>query len=456
MAARAYQLDYNFDGDELRSVQVASDPLALLLRRAAGDTGNAPLHVLLLHLWVPVFGDSEVSARAVSLLASAAFLLVAHAWLRRIVSRPIALCVVAFLALSPHFVYYGQQARPYSLAALLSVANLLAFQRVAEAPAHRGRLAVWFLLSVLLIYTLFLGTLLVACEIIVALVLWRRDGRAVAAVGTAAVAALLPWMALWMSRVRPGQPPLEGIAWAGLPTLSNYVWFHVHLFGEVPGLQGRWLLALLAVVALAYVKRLVASRRITADELVLLLLGVAVPAFVFAMSLLMQRPFFAGRHMIGSGVAVMALLGLGLDAFRRGAGVLLALALIAWSVAGLPNAFPQNAKPPWRDVAAWIDDRYGSMPVAGGEPWGMRPLIRYRTAGPVLRLPGLGRWRGVTRSQTVGSDALLFVCRPDICAQAKALEARRTLVKTWRWGYGDVAEQGELRLYEISSLAAGK
>ena len=63
-------IDYNFDGDEIFSVQLASGSTSQVLDRALGDKPHPPLHYLLLHVWVGMFGPSEASARAMSVVLS--------------------------------------------------------------------------------------------------------------------------------------------------------------------------------------------------------------------------------------------------------------------------------------------------------------------------------------------------------------------------------------------------
>jgi len=52
VAARLYQIDYNFDGDEVFSVRLASRSLAEVVQGSIVDRTQPPLHNVLLHFWV--------------------------------------------------------------------------------------------------------------------------------------------------------------------------------------------------------------------------------------------------------------------------------------------------------------------------------------------------------------------------------------------------------------------
>jgi mannosyltransferase len=70
LAARFHEVCYNLDGDEIFSVELASKSFGEVISRSLQDTPHPPLHNILLHLWIKVFGASEASVRALSVLFS--------------------------------------------------------------------------------------------------------------------------------------------------------------------------------------------------------------------------------------------------------------------------------------------------------------------------------------------------------------------------------------------------
>jgi uncharacterized membrane protein len=141
--AHLHEVQYSLDGDEIFSVELASKPFTEVISQSLQDRPHPPFHNILLHLWIKAFGVSETSVRAMSIMFSGAFLLMSYGLLRRLVSTWLALGLVVIFALSPLFVYYGQQARPYALIAFLSAANLLAFVKVLDEPQERKLVAIW-------------------------------------------------------------------------------------------------------------------------------------------------------------------------------------------------------------------------------------------------------------------------------------------------------------------------
>ncbi len=110
-ALRLYRLgDQSLWFDEAGSLDWATHGIAGL----TGDF-NPPLYYASLGAWVSLTGTSEFALRYLSLLASVLAVPLLIAVVRRVASWPVALGAGLVLATSPFAVYYGQEARMYSL-----------------------------------------------------------------------------------------------------------------------------------------------------------------------------------------------------------------------------------------------------------------------------------------------------------------------------------------------------
>ncbi len=168
---RTGALDAGYWIDEAIAVGIAShDPGEIpgLLRQ----DGSPPLYYLLLHGWMTLVGDGEAATRALSLVFAAAA--VPAAWWSG------GRWAAAIVAVCPFLAYYAQEARMYTLVAVLSL--------VATAAFVRRRPVILVVALTLLLYTHTWGVFLLAGFAVVAL---RRGGLGPLAL----VAALyLPWM----------------------------------------------------------------------------------------------------------------------------------------------------------------------------------------------------------------------------------------------------------------------
>jgi hypothetical protein len=445
LAVRLHQVQYNFDGDEVFSVKLASSNFEQVLSGSLQDRSHPPLYNILLHIWVNVFGSSELSARSLSVLFSGFFLIVAYVLLRRFVPPWQAFGILSIFALSPLFVYYGQQARPYALITLLSAINILAFIRVPEIPHKHKPLIFWAGSCFLLVYTQYLGIVMIACQVLFSLFLTRlnkQEKLKILAYGALGSASMLPWFFMAMGRkILGGADPLTMINWMSPPKITEFVFHYISVFGTPPGIQCRWLLVLLAIPGIDYTRHLLSSKRLSADQLLMFILCFGPPIIVFLESVWGPKPIFATRQLLGAEIAFVITIAICIKNLPRIAAAGILFALLAWTVVSLPQAFPANAKPSWGLIAKEIDNHYPTMTVIAQEQWVQGPLTYYRKTGPVLLESDL------TRHEK--SDKYLFVCRLSRCSGIESGEStpHQILLDSWKW-----AGSRELRLYEITDL----
>ncbi len=132
--------------DEAWSWYVSQQPLRFILEEGRSNIHPPFLHVVL-KLWTTIFGDGLTALRMPSLLASVGIVAGAYGLGRRVLSRQAALLAAGLLALSPHQVFYAQEARMYALMSALVIGAVLAYVRflrregLLRAPTdlERGR-----------------------------------------------------------------------------------------------------------------------------------------------------------------------------------------------------------------------------------------------------------------------------------------------------------------------------
>jgi mannosyltransferase len=136
-----------------------------------------PLYYVIVWGWTHVFGYSEFALRSVSALAGAATVTVGYALAARLGGSRAAVIGGVLLALSPLMVWFSQEARAYSLAALLATSTVLCLIRYLDTLDRRW-LAGWAVTAALGLCTHYFVSFVVLPEIV--LLVWRwRDRREV-------------------------------------------------------------------------------------------------------------------------------------------------------------------------------------------------------------------------------------------------------------------------------------
>jgi len=158
----------------------------------AADT-HPPLYYLLLRLWTLAAGTGEAALRIPSAVFGTAMIPVTWALARRVVPATTGLLAALFVAVAPIGVMMSQDARMYALLALLATWSTVALDRAAET----GRPAAWAgyaVLITLLVYTHYLGLLIVAAHGLWMMLYRRRRAAAWCACAVAAALAYVPWL----------------------------------------------------------------------------------------------------------------------------------------------------------------------------------------------------------------------------------------------------------------------
>jgi mannosyltransferase len=158
LGLRLYRLDsQSLWADEGNSVALASRSLAAITHDAAQDI-HPPLYYYLLHLWVRVFGDSEIALRSLSALMGTGLVFVTYLLGQQLFNRRLALIASFLAAISPLQIHYSQETRMYVPAALwgaLAIYFFVRWVRLWKAPGDGsgGRRPVALFASLYVLFT---------------------------------------------------------------------------------------------------------------------------------------------------------------------------------------------------------------------------------------------------------------------------------------------------------------
>jgi hypothetical protein len=235
--------------DEALSVNIARLPISHIPAALSHD-GSPPLYYVLLHIWMRLFGTSDIAVRALSGLISVATLPLFWVAGRRLGGRTVA-WVTFFLALtSPFAINYATSARMYSLMVLLSLLGYLAVARALEDPTS-GRLVWVGAVTAALLYTHYWGLYLIIVTAAWLAWRWRRSGRGRPVLRAMVFGSLLwlPWLPVfafqtlhtgtpWASSANPGDllavfSDYSGTGpWGGLLMFATFALFMLGTFGR--------------------------------------------------------------------------------------------------------------------------------------------------------------------------------------------------------------------------------
>jgi 4-amino-4-deoxy-L-arabinose transferase-like glycosyltransferase len=359
---RLYRLDaQSFWYDEAYSASVASGTPAQIIFNYFNDV-HPPLYYLVLHLW-QMIDDSDFTLRLLSAMLGTAGIAALYALGKATFDQKVGLAAAAITCLAPYTVFYGQEARMYSLLLLLSSMLLLSYNRMLDTGSTRWWLA-YTACATLSLYVQYISALLLLGLHLHFFVTHRRDRRPWVLLATGDILALLtvaPQLAIfvaatqrvsdyqWPAPQRPGIASLLSAPYA--LTLSQFTTERL-----VP-------LAFAVVLLLLMITHLQLARHMVragdkGGKLTLLLCALWTPLLT-AFALSQWQSIYRERALIVMVPALYLLLSWGATRTKERYFNLVALLLLgAFAVGGLHNWYfdPGFSKPPFRFAAHSLPD----------------------------------------------------------------------------------------------------
>lgn len=330
---------------------------------------HPPLFYAVIKAWAAIAGTGEAALRTLPACFSSLSVLLTYALARRLASPRVGLLAAFLLAASPFDIMAAQEARMYPLLSVLAVGSSLALVVSAErgSPVRWG---LYVLLATMMVYTHYLGLLVLLGHGIWIAALERRAAAAWLASMLAATLLYAPWFtALFTQAMHAGQltrspngvvPYLTADALLALFAFGGSLFGSATYFGQGRSSGAEPLLVLLPFIALLW--RGVASLQTQPRALglvglpLLVTIGVAAPISV-------SKPLFYPRvfSFLVPFYAVLLAQGTAATAEAAGRYRRLALAgLVAMVLAcGTPVLaryyFDPSARPyHWRAAAEWV------------------------------------------------------------------------------------------------------
>ncbi|MBI3396892.1 glycosyltransferase family 39 protein [Candidatus Woesebacteria bacterium] len=152
-----YLNHHDFWFDEAFSWFVASKNFKSIIIASVADN-HPPLYYLILHLWMDVFGNSEVALRSLSLVFGLLSVPVFYK-LAKTFNEKLSLFATLLFSISPLAVYYSAETRMYSLFLLLTLCSVYVWIKLLT-KINKFRALAFIITLTASIYTHYLSFLL--------------------------------------------------------------------------------------------------------------------------------------------------------------------------------------------------------------------------------------------------------------------------------------------------------
>ena len=348
----------DFWADEIATHRAVVDrtPGDVLVVIQAGE-GAPHLYYLLAWAWSGVFGEGEAALRSLSVIAGALVTPVVYLTLRQVDLRTEGLIAGALAAVSPLLVWFGQEARMYSLFTLVTAAALFFFVRLLVNFDVRALIG-WSIAAAATLLTHYFAVFTITGMAAVLLYRYRARWQLIALSLLPTAVAGFALLATFASQRR--NQTGDWVSEISLPERLLQMPEHFLTGFAYPPLPVVLVAGLLAAIGGAGLLIHDQRARLVGGGL----LGVvAVSIAVLGLAVVVNRDFVLSRYLVGALIPLILAVGVGLGASRlRAAGPIVAVTLVALlAVVSVAGEYDQEVeRPSWGDAADAIAD--------GGDP----------------------------------------------------------------------------------------
>lgn len=379
--------------DEIHSYERASQQSWQAVHEMLRFTGHAPMYeAVLLHCWMKL-GTSEFVLRFPSVMSALMSIAATYALGRGIFNAQVGLLSAFLLAVSPLHIYYSQEARMYTLAALMTTLGTYFFFRASLGTNSASTWRYWggyVLCATLGLYThYYTGFALLAVFIFgLVRVAIKRNGSSLLPplLAHAAIGLLFaPWLrTVWAQ--------LQGPRLTWIPPITVQELLHIltGFFINRVGV-GRMYPVFASSLALTlaaslFVRSQTREQKTDAGkwERYLFILACAAGPVVIAVVVSLFKPIIVDRYFVIVVPPACVLLALGIIRFsRHRITIPIVLVLVIGTLVSACRVATTQWKEDWRSVATYVMDESMPNDVIVLVPEILWPPFKYYYSGPL-------------------------------------------------------------------------
>lgn len=360
--------------DEVISVSWSKKSVASIVELAGNDV-HPPLYFIILHLWMLLFGTSEIAIRALSAIFGIISIFLIYIVGCQLFDRKIGLISSFLLSISYFQIMYSQNARGYSLLLLLTLLSFFFFIKILKSDrVIKWHFTLLCLANVCLAYTNVFGLFVIIAQVFYLLLLWNKYKQIriwFLGVQVAILAFFSPWIATFIGQISR----VAGDYWIHEPSLWEPILTIVQWIGTGGGTVFTLLLfAVLCLIGLFTIIRKVNWEQIlrkplrglkelrwrvgfkSAEETLLLLIWLSLPILLpFTISMFFT-PIYILRVTISASPALYLLVAKGVSSFAPKIVTYFIVIVIALlCLPGLHFYYTHDVNEQWRETADLIE-----------------------------------------------------------------------------------------------------
>ena len=377
--------------DEAYTIDISKyDPVGIVNEILRNNENHPPLYYSFMHYWINLFGDSAISVRFPSVIFALISIFVAYRLARTLFNKNTALLSALILSTSALSIEYSQNARSYTLLALLSLLSFYFFLQLLQKNSFRSSI-LYTISTILLVYTHHYAIFILVSQNIFFFTVYIFNTNRKHLTLRQWILLQLLFFVLYL--------PIIYLAMHA-DALSDSYWMNAPNYKAIPGVllsySGSWILFviffILSMISVFNLKSILLHKDLKdytesffdktenseltyIEKIYFLVLWISVPIIIPFLISVMFAPVFQSRFLIGGAAAFFILVAKGIESFGNKKTIIsIAGVIIVLSFFNAGNYYTAVRKHEWQEAILYLESE-----AENGDPILINPSYELRT-----------------------------------------------------------------------------
>jgi uncharacterized membrane protein len=308
-----------------------------------------PLHHIILHFWIEMFGISAIAIRSLSLIFGVASVYMIYL-VGNLINKKIGIYAAALLAINPISILYSQEARAYTLLFFTSLLSMYFYIKYLKNDS-KSNASLYIISSVLMIYTHVFGIFIILAQNIHYLsrhLLKKRDWKLIGKWMLAQVITIIlfmPWLLNIRNIIADGHTAfLQSLAKPTLFTILEL--FKQFSTGIVTPMFGTVLILILIVLIILFL--------LSKEKKSVLILWLIIPLIIAWTISLLWVPIYSTRHASFIVIPLLIIIAAGLNTLPKKIKIFTFSTIVILTLGCVVIQQNTHTKDDWKSINEYI------------------------------------------------------------------------------------------------------
>jgi len=303
-----------------------------------------PLHNIILHFWIELFGMSAIAIRSLSVILSVASVYMIYL-VGNLINKKIGIYAALLLAISPISILYAQEARAYTLLFLTSLLSMYFYIKYLKNDSKINTIG-YIISSALMMYSYVFGICIILAQNIYCL--FHKMNWKWIITQVTILLLYLPWL-LIIPRIITNNYSSGVLAWTQPVLVTLLEAFGQFSIGIVSPMFGILLMVIFLILIVVFL--------LSKEKKSLLLLWFTLPIIIPLLITILLLPIYSTRHTSFAVIPFILIIALGLNTLPKKIKSITLIIIVILTLSCVIIQQNTHTKDDWKKITQYIGEK---------------------------------------------------------------------------------------------------